>query len=175
MALPGLLIEYLVCGAIALAWLWPLLQASLPKIDPTLLPVALLLLYVLGMAVDFLAFFLTLLPKRWIRSRVARRYLGTALGNQKSGTLRQAKIALYAPELAKELATRSSRDRIARGSLLNAILATIFFLPWKFGVLLVLFSLVLWAGFEQLSYGYELCAEKVLDEKLEREALKSST
>jgi hypothetical protein len=65
---------------------------------------------------------------------------------------------------------RSSRDRIARGSIVNAILATIFLLPWSVGVPLTFLALVLWGGFERLSYTYELCAERVIDEKLQREA-----
>jgi len=174
MALPGLLVEYLVSGAIAFAWLFPLLQSALPRIDAALLPVAFLLLYVLGMAVDYLAWALTRVPKRWIRAWVSRRYGGDGTSERQSGTLRQAKIALYAPDLAKELAMRSSRDRIARGSVVNAILATVFLLPWQFGVPLVAFAMLLWAGFERLSYGYELCAEQVVDEKLQRDAAKKA-
>ena len=63
MALPGLLIEYLVSGAVAFAWLFPMLQSKLTKIDTPFLPVAFLLLYVLGMAVDYLAWILTRIPK----------------------------------------------------------------------------------------------------------------
>ena len=174
MAMPGLLIEYLVSGAIAFAWLFPLLSAKLPKVDVGYLPVVFLLLYVLGMAIDFLAWVLTRPPKRWVRTRVWRKYRGDGTKDTQSGTARQAKIALYAPDLAKELAMRSSRDRIARGAVVNAILAAIFLLSWQVGMPLVVFSAVLWAGFEWLSYGYELCAEQLVDEKLQRECAKTN-
>src|SRR4051812_916396 len=110
MAIPGLFIEYLVGGAIAFAWLFPVLHTRLATIEAPLLPVVFLLLYVLGMALDFLAFLITRIPKHWIRRRVSRRYHATGYSGTQGGTLRQAKIAMYAPELAKELAMRSSRD-----------------------------------------------------------------
>jgi hypothetical protein len=172
MALPGLLIEYLVSGAIAFAWLFPLVHSRLPTIEAPLVPVVILLLYVLGMAIDFLAFFLTRIPKHWIRGRVARRYQASGYSEKQSGTFRQAKIAMYAPELAKELAMRSSRDRIARGSLVNAILATVFLLPLYVGVPLVAFAALLWVSFESVSFGYELCALQVVEDKLHRDAPK---
>jgi hypothetical protein len=171
MPLPGLLVEYLVVGALTLTWLFPLLHSRLPTIDAPLLPLVFLLLYVLGMVVDFLAFFLTRIPKHWIRRRVSRRYLENASQKQQSGMLRQATIAMYAPELAKELAMRSSRDRIARGSLVNAVLATIFVLPAYFGAPLIALAAVLWAAFESVSFAYELCAWQIVEEKLQRETL----
>ena len=173
MALPGLLIEYLVSGAIAFAWLFPLIRAPLTHIDAPYLPIVFLLLYVLGMAVDFIAWVATRPLKHRIRAWVYRKYVAENSKETQSGTLRQAKIAMYAPDLAKELAMRSSRDRIARGSIVSAICATVFLIPWQIGLPLVLFSVVLWSGFERISYGYELCAERAIDEKLQREAAKS--
>jgi len=170
MVLPGLLIEYLVSGAIAFAWLFPILQSKLMRIDTPFLPVAFLLLYVLGMAVDYLAWILTRIPKHWIRAWVYRKYRSNGESLKQSGTLRQAKISMYAPDLAKELAMRSSRDRIARGSVVNSILATVFLLPLQIGIPLVVSAIFIWAGFERLSYGFELCAEQVVDEKLQRDA-----
>ncbi|WP_137938962.1 hypothetical protein [Chitinivorax sp. B] len=172
MALPGLLIEYLVSGALAFAWLLPLLQHRLSVVEAPYLPVFLLLLYVLGMAIDFLAWWATRLPKHWIRAWVYRKYRGPGAIDNESGTLRAAKIGFYAPELAKELAMRSSRDRIARGAIINALLAAIFHLPWWAGVSAVAFTVTLWASFERLSYGYELCAEQIVDEQHQREQAK---
>ena len=168
MAMPGLLIEYLVSGAIAFAWLFQLLPTELRRTDPSLLPIAVLLLYVIGMVVDYFAWAVTRTPKRWLRARVYRKYRGSSAIESQSGTLRQAWIALYAPDLAKELAMRSSRDRVARGALVNAVLATIFVLPLKFGIPVIAVVAVLWYGFESLSYGYELCAETAIKEKLQR-------
>jgi hypothetical protein len=173
MALPGLLIEYLVSGALAFAWLLPLLQNKIPKVDGSYLPVFLLLLYVLGMVVDFIAWWVTRLPKQWVRSWVYRRYRGIASPDSESGTKRAVKIGFYAPELAKELAMRSSRDRIARGAIINAFFSAVFILPWWAGAALVAFSIIVWASFERLSYGFELCAEQAVEEKLAHELSKS--
>jgi len=176
MALPGLLIEYLVSGAIALTWLLqlPALHDKLFGLPSAFLPVAFLLLYVVGMVVDFLAWNVTQYPKRWIRTLVYRRYRGSDAIDRESGTLRQARIALYAPDLAKELAMRSSRDRIARGCVVNSVLAGCFVLPWWVGVLVSTFAIVIWASFERLSYGYELCAEQLVTERLNRQAENSA-
>jgi hypothetical protein len=171
MALPGLLIEYFVSGALAFAWLLPLLQGNLPKIDSSYSPVFLILLYVVGMAVDFIAWWLTRLPKHWIRGWVYRKYRGAAAAiDSGSGTQRAVKIGFYAPDLAKELAMRSSRDRIARGAIINSFFAAVFILPWWIGSLLVIFSLIVWVSFERISYGFELCAEKTVDENLARDS-----
>lgn len=70
---------------------------------------------------------------------------------------------------------RSSRDRIARGAIINALCAAVFILPWWAGASLVIFSFVLWAGFERISYGFELCAEQAVLEKLDRESAASGT
>ena len=168
MAIPGLLIEYFVAGTIVLTWLRqvPSVNSYLESIPAPYLPAAFLLLYVLGMAVDFCAWGITRYPKRWVRRPIYRKYRHTDAEDTQSGTLRQARIALHAPELAKELALRSSRDRIARGCIVNAILATIFVLPLPIGLFITAFAIVVWISFESLSYRYELCAERVIDEKL---------
>lgn len=174
MALPGLLIEYLVSGALAFAWLLPMLQGKLNVIEPKYLPVFLLLLYVLGMAIDILAWWITYIPKQWIRRSVYRRYRGPNAVESQSGTMRAVRIQLHAPEIAKELAMRSSRDRIARGAVANALLASIFVLPWSIGALVVAFTAIVWASFERLSYGYELCADQIVEEMLQRGGAKSA-
>lgn len=171
MALPGLLIEYLVSGVLAFAWLLPMIHDDLDKIDQDYLPIFLVLLYVVGMAIDFLAWLVTRWPKRRIRLHIYRTVRGPDAGIEASGTARGAKINLHAPELAKELAMRSSRDRIARGAFVNACFAAAFVLPWWAGLLVVLFTFGMWVGFEQLSYAFELCAERLVDEKLVDEKL----
>lgn len=180
MTAPGLLIEYLVSGTITLAWLYPLLAAQLETISTPLLPLFALALYFVGMVIDMLAWAITRPLKHRIRRSVYRKYFGTEATETQSGTLRHAKITLYAPELAKELATRSSRDRIARGSIVSAVLATIFGLPWYHlpwwgGLPIALLTTLLWGNFETLSYMYELCAERVVDEKLQYERNQKGT
>ena len=165
--LPGLLIEYLVNGAVALAWLYPLIASYLRDVTASLLPVIAVGLYVVGMVIDVLAWAITRPLKHNIRRRVHQKYSRSADPEAVSGTMRHAKIALYAPELARELATRSSRDRIARGLIVNAALATILVRPWWGGALLFVASVVMWVMFEKLSYTYELCAERIIDAKLQ--------
>jgi hypothetical protein len=166
MAIPGLLVEYLISGAIALIWLYPLLRnAGFAKTDPSYLPFLVLGLYVVGMMIDFSAWALTRPIKHRIRRWTENRYgIETTLEKGK-GVARHVKFALYAPEVAKEVSMRSSRDRIARGAIINSILATIFVLPLLAGIPLILFTSLLWAGFERVSYSYELKAEQAVDEK----------
>jgi len=59
MEIPGLLVEYLVSGCVALIWLLPLLQVLgySPQNNPSLAALFLPGLYVLGMVVDFVGWF----------------------------------------------------------------------------------------------------------------------
>ena len=101
-----------------------------------------------------------------LRRRIFTRYRPGATLDIESGTERQARIALYAPDLGKELSMRSSRDRIARGLVVNSLCAMMFIEPKWIGAVAAIFSTVMWLSFEGLSYGYELCAAKVVEEKL---------
>jgi hypothetical protein len=122
------------------------------------------------MTIDPIAWIMTRHLKRWIHRRVDLKHGIVQNTSPGEGTLRQARITLYAPELAKELGMRSSRDRIARGAIVNAVLATVLVLPWSIGIPLIALSVALWWGFEKLSYEYERCAEKLITEKLQSEA-----
>src|SRR5262245_60514564 len=109
MALPGLLIEYLINGALALIWLYPLLKKlGLPDINSSYLPILALGIYVVGMIIDYIAWSVTRSIKYRIRRRIEEKY-GIELQSSpgRSAQLRQAKIALYAPEISKETAMRS--------------------------------------------------------------------
>ena len=166
MTLPGLLVEYLVNGAIALLWLHPLLAPYLQNVDGALIPLLAIALYIVGMVIDVVAWATTRPIKHWIRRSVHPKYSTSGNPESASSTMRQAKIILHAPDLAKELAMRSSRDRIARGAIVNALLAAILVLPWWIGLPLVIASIVMWGMFEKLSYMFELCAEKIVADKI---------
>lgn len=170
MNLPGLLIEYLFSGALALAWMYPFIETYMKSMPENMWPLLAVGLYVTGMVIDVIAWMLTRPIKPWIRKPIHQKYTGSKDTEVVSGTLRHAKIALHAPELAKELAMRSSRDRIARGAIVNAILVAIFILPWWVGLVLVIASIIVWVIFEKLSYMYELCAEKVVDDCIQEKA-----
>ena len=141
--LPGLLIEYLVIGSVALLWVAILVgPTALANSIPTVYLIALAPgIYALGMLVEFLAFVLVSFPyraclKTWIRNWVENRPdlalektqfmnasgQGTAW-RQISIHLDAAK--LEAPELAAQVEMRSSRDRIARGTWMNFAICAI--------------------------------------------------
>ena len=126
-------------------------------------------LYFVGMVVDIVAWAMTRPIKRKVRKRLEKKYGFNLNHISTSSHARQAKFAVYAPELARESAMRGSRDRIARGAIVNSILATIFVLPVPFGIGLIGISFAMWIGFEQVSYGYELNAERIVDEKIEND------
>jgi hypothetical protein len=168
MSVPGLLIEYLVNGVVALVWAYPLIRDALVALPAPVLAALALSLYVVGMVVDVLGWLLTRRFKPLIRRSVLRQYRRSPESENESSTMRQARIRLHAPELAKELDMRSSRDRIARGLIVNAVLASFFLSPAWIGPTLTVASVILWAMFERLSFMFELCAEEVLNEKLGR-------
>jgi hypothetical protein len=184
MALPGLLIEYLINGALALLWLYPLLKKlGLPEIHSSYLPILALGIYVVGMIVDYIAWSVTKPIKYRIRNRIEERYgFESKSGLGRSAHMRQAKFAIYAPEISKETAMRSSRDRIARGAIINTILALIInsiitsniLLTIILGIPVLIISIVMWMSFEKASYSYELIALQAIAEKIEQDKYKST-
>ena len=161
-ALPGLLIEYLINGAVALLWVVKLY----PQIDGytsnggalLLLPV----LYVAGMAIDLIAFGVGYFPKHILRSQLNKKY--GLEGSTSGGSPRKAFIIKNCPSLAEELEKRSSRDRIARGTLVNLLaLLYVYEVPVLVAAASVLFALAAWLWFESQSYSFEIQAAKVLD------------
>ena len=166
MAVPGLFVEYLVNGAFALIWAYPVLNSlGFGKIDPSHLPLLALGLYVLGMIIDFLAWILTRPVKRMVRRRVSAQYGLPPDQEHGRSIAREVRFSISAPELARAVAMRSSRDRIARGTFLSAILATIFVLPLFIGIMLIVVTFVMWMGFESVSHKFALKAEQALDLK----------
>src|SRR5882672_6349564 len=93
MALPGLLIEYLINGSIALIWILPFIRQELNGFKDfssvILIPVA----YILGMYVDILAFILTSYPKVILRKFIRRRYK-SATGHYIPGTVKRAEVEI---------------------------------------------------------------------------------
>ena len=125
MQLPGLLVEYLINGSCALIWLAVLLKATgidLPQGNDARLAILLPGLYVLGMIVDYLAVTVLKFFKSRIEERERQALRGCLIDSS------HATITIHSADLAKELAMRSSRDRIARGALINSILVMAAFL-----------------------------------------------
>ena len=115
-------IEYLVTGCCAFLWLVPLFghsiaaKGALEKAEVALLlPVT----YVLGMLLDLLSERLVSPVKRRIKKDARERQSELKIASS------TAFLAWHSPELMREFQTRSSRDRIARGAMLNTLLLTI--------------------------------------------------
>jgi hypothetical protein len=183
MALPGLLVEYLINGAIALIWLYPLLKKfELIDVNSSYLPLLAPGLYVVGMVIDYIALISIRPIKHRIRRRIEEKYGVESLYTPGKAHLRQVKFAIYAPEIAKEFAMRSSRDRIARGAIINSVIATIIIsilrtnllLTLLLGLFSILINFIMWVGFEKASFSYELKAEQAVDEKIEYDRSKAT-
>ncbi|GEM_PF-2750765 len=190
MQIPGLLVEYLINGAVALIWLLPL-AASLgliPDKTDSLINATLLLvpgLYVLGMIIDSAASLMVTPHKKIIRKRIYKKLGIPEKEWQKfSGFSIEAKLILYAPELANAGARRSTRDRIARSSIVNFMVATVVFFVHGFGqnndwftlvlyliggAILILFCWGIWARFQFVSDNFEIVAIQILEEKIKNE------
>ncbi len=190
MQIPGLLIEYLINGSVALIWLLPLIISTnvIPdKIDNSTLAVVILVpaLYVLGMVIDTVANFIVSPHKARIRERMYQKNgISEAEFQKMDGYLIEAKLILYAPELAKAVEKRSTRDRIARSSIVNVILAMIILIVYGFsqknnwlipvlyltgGVVVILFCWMMWARYQAGSFAYGITAFQALEKKLEHE------
>jgi hypothetical protein len=166
MAIPGLFIEYLVNGSVAVIWLYPLLTSTgVWNFDPPLLPLYALVLYVVGMMIDFVAWNLTRGIKHILHRWISKDPSYASKYKRGASIERDVKFALYAPDLAKEASMRSSRDRVARGAFINSILITIFSVPVSYGIPLLIFTFVMWFSFESVSYKFELKAEQAIDQK----------
>lgn len=179
MNIPGLLIEYLVVGSAALVWFFPLLgvpffaEKSLSFEKAAALAPA---LYVLGMCVDYVAFVLVSVPKNRCLKALVRNKLraelaekGMAIDFPATGGGRSTHINLTlqtrAPEFLKELDTRSSRDRIARSTVVNFLaLALVLWLACNeaLGAAAVMVAaavtLAMWASHEHSTSRVELMA-----------------
>jgi hypothetical protein len=148
MALPGLLIEYLITGACALLWgwyavdmAWPTQPLKLETLQPEHSLIALPLAYVAGLLVDYVGRLVATLGRLVVADRIngvvavklarivpvrlvtLRRFLRRRRKGHRS--ISQAKLWLKSAELGRQYEMRSSRDRVARGLFGNTVLATL--------------------------------------------------
>lgn len=175
MTLPGLLIEYLINGATALVWLAPLLAGhGIDVFQSSSLPFLVIALYVVGMVIDFLAYWLVRPLKNVVRKRAWLKYGNGEAQPEGNSIEREILFSLYAPEIAKEVAMRSSRDRIARGAIVNALLAIsleyVFrlnpqTLPVFIWIPVLIVLGLMWWVLQGLSNGYELRAAVAVNTK----------
>ncbi len=168
MNLPGLLVEYLINGCVAFIWLFSFEKIhainSQAYSELLLIPVA----YVLGMFIDFLAWVITRPAKKTIRDSALRvvekerEESGEPIDVNEYKLFWDEKVEIEKsyPELNSELKRRSSRDRIARGTILNLIPITIVY--WSgfgwIGILLLILSITMWIRFEHYNRCFEIRA-----------------
>lgn len=167
----GLLIEYLVVGAVAGLWGAPLALAAIaahPQKDFATAVIACLIpaLYLAGMVCDLNGQTVTHPFKELIETQVRSSHDEADVRSQKI----HAFAVAYEPALAKEIDTRSTRDRIARGSLV-AVSPFLVYWPYSFvpryaasllGILLVIALAMLWYRMQKLSASYEMQVLKTL-------------
>lgn len=181
MSIPGLFVEYLVIGTIAMLWLWPLTSILAPLVPKDEIFTLLLVpvLYVIGMIIDYVGYLLFRPVRNRIRDRIYIQYKGDL---EQSGDL-EARLFVHAPELAKLVTMYSSRDRVARGTTINGILAAITFVIyfWRtsqwyqiqvaiiVGVIGTVFCYLLWANCQRVSCRLEVYSLRALKEKLQFE------
>ena len=178
MQTPGMFIEYLINGSVALMWVLPILRVlgiPTPKETAT---IALFLpgLYVIGMIVDYGGWLISRPYKKRLRDKTLKE-LG--LSYEAARGL-QPKVFIYAPDLAKASEMRSSRDRIARGTLINVLFTTVVLATLSSNVgislspqLIIFVGLIagvvcaaMWIRFQTLAYSYELRSMVAIEEKL---------
>jgi protein-S-isoprenylcysteine O-methyltransferase Ste14 len=145
MQLAAAFVEYLITGIISLVWLLPLLGVLQPHLPPAFHPdirppeawavILLAGLYVVGLLLDFVAY--KIMRKIRKRIRLTQQKLNEQYDEVRTTSplpvwSDHALIWTYAPELAKTLEAYSTRDRIARGVVLNFWIAAVvypFFMP----------------------------------------------
>lgn len=164
MSLPGLLIEYLVTGSLAIPWLIRLVPLSVTELPGAAFPVLGAWLYFTGMVIDVVAFFV-LRPIKWrIRKRVATR-LGVAHeSNAGAAATRLVRLMQQSKVVSDEANARSSRDRIARGAVINAMVTAFAYAGAVRGLMIgvSVAALAMWVFFESSSHTFELNAEREL-------------
>jgi hypothetical protein len=159
--LAGLLVEYFIVGGVASLWLAPLVISALlshPALAKAIAPVAAA----------------TLVPAIYVVGMVWR----------PPSQQVHAYATAYEPKVAAEMDLRSTRDRVARGSIIASLpliaLSPPGYKVWWHGMLSGVVAIVcialLWARIQKLSGKYEIQVIRVLSEhKVLNELLKRLT
>lgn len=172
MKLAATFIEYLITGYIALFCIGPKFIGIDEVSKPFAVVASLSVACVLGMLIDTLSKFLI---RHWQR-KIRCTYNLPASEINPPTMPASVFLTFHSIELAKELQWRSSRDRIARGAIINSIILTfrsIFdhdaFLHFKQPCLTILAGLVLiglcaltWRQYEVSSCAFEKSAKEII-------------
>ena len=183
MQLTGYFVEYLIIGSLSLLWLLPLLE-ELHISFPDNTGVIVLLapsLYAIGMIVDVVGHYVTLFHRRRIRKKAKAKY-GRRYGITKIeyATI-DVDLVSVNPDLAKEAAKRTTRTRVARGALINAICAFPIWITISWsklsilqislliggGVLSIIALWFIWARWQNITYRFETKALSKIKQTIE--------
>ena len=174
MQLTGFFVEYLIIGSTSLIWVLPLLQAAEIEVPENKAIIALLApaLYVIGMVLDVIGHYVTKKHRRKIRDAAKAKYMKRyGLTKAELATV-DVELFTMSVDLAKAAIARTSRARVARGSLTNALFAApiLIVTQWNnlevigvviaisLGILAIGGLWKIWARWQRLSYRFEIKA-----------------
>ena len=182
--LTGLLVEYLTIGSSTVLWITIAIIASGIDLSATTPALAILIfpiVYILGMVSDFVGHAATYWHKQRLKRRVRSEH---GFDNILSQNIYLEALVHY-PEIAKDISIRSSRDRVARGFLVNLPfigISTFFYVVNNTNVdqfyaattimlatlTLTIVSYLMWVRFQKNSYRQELhVGKKILQSNLD--------
>jgi len=183
MNIPALLIEYLITGGFACLWILPLVWEVIPESvinKPFIALFGIPFLYVIGLMLDMISSFIANKAGWKKKIRESEQTVFTEIYGEVKNEIFATQIIRYkSPELANEFEKRSSRDRIARGAVINFLLASIiiplsslkstsvntavlyFFIV--FSICLICFQI--WKVCERRSYRFKLRSMYILDDE----------
>ncbi len=175
MNLRGILIEYFITGGFALIWFFLIIEhtgiySEIKEIDNKVLIgiIAIPTVYMIGIIVDHIGRVFT----EKIKFLLVKGLKNKKFEEVKNFTV--AEIYFKSPELGKQYEMRSSRDRIARGSIINTLILTTVFLvilPQEstyflytlyLGLLILSLFVFIWIRFQKLSIQFiEQCKQLI--------------
>lgn len=178
MQLTAHFVEYLIIGSLSLLWLVPLfprqlLEPYLPLAEKSL--IALLpSFYCVGMAIDALGHMLTNWHRKHIRAAASHKYSRRYDAPPIEHATADVDLLLLSTELARAAEVRTTRARIARGAVTNALLAAVVWLPriapgllahpWRLvlaflsAAATIVLLWAMWARWQRISFRFEIKA-----------------
>jgi hypothetical protein len=194
MQFAAVFVEYLVTGSGAVIWMGIVLGVRMHTVlgmEPAQVALLVPVVYLAGMLADAVASLLLYFPgRRAKRHPLPWQNRAVLVPDLQPRNAWAAFVTLHSAELGRELQFRSSRDRIARGALLNALLILVTMIVWPgnraellpflppppvtiaAGTALILLTMVLWWAAESSTSQFLQTSVALIEHKLAREAVK---
>lgn len=194
MQFAAVLVEYLVTGSGAVIWMGIALGVSLRSVltlEPAQVALLVPVVYLAGMLADAVAALLLYYPGRRAKGHpLPWQNRPVLIPDLQPRSAWSAFVLLHSPELGREFQFRASRDRIARGALLNALLILVAMIVWpanQVGLLpflppapvtiaagagLTVLTAVLWWAAEGSTTAFLQTSVALIEHKLARESVK---